>query len=83
MKCHSSATGKGRKENRRRIKACHNWLRQKLDCKAEKQGSLIINKPQSLRDANEKLFALNFPHCMPETLVTANQLQIKTIKLLD
>ncbi|WP_083502936.1 glutathione synthase [Bathymodiolus septemdierum thioautotrophic gill symbiont] len=44
---------------------------------AEKQGSLIINKPQSLRDANEKLFALNFPHCMPETLVTANQSQIK------
>jgi glutathione synthase len=36
---------------------------------AEKQGVLVVNKPQSLRDANEKLFAFNFPHCMPETRV--------------
>lgn len=45
---------------------------------AENKGVLVINKPQSLRDANEKLFALNFPHCMPKTLVSANQEQIKT-----
>ncbi|SFV87070.1 Glutathione synthetase [hydrothermal vent metagenome] len=45
---------------------------------AEKQGVLVVNKPQSLRDANEKLFALNFPHCMPKTLVSSNQVQIKT-----
>ncbi|CAC9581757.1 glutathione synthase [thiotrophic endosymbiont of Bathymodiolus puteoserpentis (Logatchev)] len=45
---------------------------------AEKQGVLIVNKPQSLRDANEKLFALNFPHCIPKTLVSSNQAQIKT-----
>lgn len=45
---------------------------------AEKQGTLIINKPQSLRDANEKLFALNFPQCLPKILVTANQTQVKT-----
>jgi glutathione synthase len=32
---------------------------------AEKQGVLVVNKAQSLRDANEKLFALNFPHCIP------------------
>ena len=43
---------------------------------AEKQGVLIVNKPQSLRDANEKLFILNFPHCMPKTRVSANQTQI-------
>ncbi len=37
---------------------------------AEKKGSLIANKPQSLRDANEKFFTLHFPQCCPETLVT-------------
>jgi glutathione synthase len=44
---------------------------------AEKNGVLVVNKPQSLRDANEKLFALNFPHCIAETLVSSNQEQIK------
>jgi glutathione synthase len=39
---------------------------------------LVVNKAQSLRDANEKLFALNFPHCIPKTLVSSNQTQIKT-----
>ena len=29
----------------------------------ESEGVLVINKPSSLRDANEKLFALNFPGC--------------------
>ena len=37
---------------------------------AEKEGVLVANKPQSLRDANEKFFTLNFPQCCPETLVT-------------
>lgn len=37
---------------------------------AEKKGVLIANKPQSLRDANEKFFTLNFPQCCPETLVS-------------
>lgn len=44
---------------------------------AENKGVLVVNKPQSLRDANEKLFALNFPHCMPKTLISSNQTQIK------
>ncbi len=44
---------------------------------AENKGVLVINKPQSLRDANEKLFALNFSHCMPKTLISTNQDQIK------
>lgn len=38
---------------------------------AEQRGSLVINRPQSLRDANEKLFALQFPQCIPPTLVSA------------
>jgi len=36
----------------------------------EHQGSLIINRPSSLRDANEKLFATHFPQCCTDTLVT-------------
>jgi len=39
---------------------------------AENSGVLVVNKPSSLRDANEKLFALNFPECIPETLVSSN-----------
>ncbi len=37
---------------------------------AEKQGVFVVNKPQSLRDANEKLFAAWFPQCCPPTVVT-------------
>lgn len=44
---------------------------------AEANGSLVINKPQSLRDANEKMYATWFPHCMAPTLVSAN---IHTLK---
>lgn len=39
---------------------------------AEKQGTLIVNKPQSLRDCNEKVFATDFPQCCPPVLITAN-----------
>ncbi len=38
--------------------------------RAEQQGTLIVNKPQSLRDFNEKVFATAFPHCTPPVLVT-------------
>lgn len=37
---------------------------------AEAAGVLIVNKPQSLRDANEKLFTVWFPQCCVPTLVT-------------
>jgi glutathione synthase len=40
--------------------------------KAEKAGSLIVNKPQSLRDCNEKIFATEFPDCCTPTTVSAN-----------
>ena len=39
---------------------------------AEDAGALIINKPQSLRDCNEKLFATQFPECCPEVLVSCD-----------
>ena len=45
--------------------------------KAEEKGTLIVNKPQSLRDANEKLFTNNFTDCMPPTLVSSQTEHIK------
>ena len=36
---------------------------------AEARGALVVNKPQSLRDANEKLFTSWFPQCCAPTLV--------------
>lgn len=44
---------------------------------AEQAGTLIINKPRSLRDANEKLFTHQFPHCTTPTLVSRNKEQFK------
>jgi len=37
---------------------------------AEQQGVLMVNKPQSLRDANEKLFTTQFNQCCTTTLVS-------------
>jgi len=37
---------------------------------AESQGVYVLNKPQALRDANEKLFTAWFPQCCANTLVT-------------
>jgi glutathione synthase len=44
---------------------------------AEAAGVLIVNKPQSLRDANEKLFTAWFPQCMPACLVTRDQSRLR------
>ena len=43
----------------------------------EQQGVLIVNKPGSLRDCNEKLFATNFPQCCPPLIVSADQTRLK------
>ena len=44
---------------------------------AEQQGTLVLNKPQSLRDCNEKLFATQFPQCCPPFLVSANKEKLR------
>ncbi len=44
---------------------------------AQKQGVLIVNDPQTLRDANEKLFITWFPQCIVSSLVTRNAEQIR------
>lgn len=38
--------------------------------RAEAAGCLIVNKPQSLRDANEKMYTSWFSQCCPPTMVT-------------
>ncbi|WP_286235325.1 glutathione synthase [Thalassotalea sediminis] len=45
--------------------------------RAEQNGTLIVNKPQSLRDCNEKLFTAWFPELTAKTLVTRNSQQIR------
>ncbi len=37
---------------------------------AEQRGTLMVNKPRSLRDANEKLFTTQFPQCCTPMLVS-------------
>ena len=44
---------------------------------AQKQGVLVVNDPQTLRDANEKLFISWFPDCTVATLVSSNAEQIR------
>ncbi len=43
---------------------------------AEREGCYVVNKPQSLRDANEKLFTAWFPQCCTDTLVTRNHARL-------
>ncbi len=44
---------------------------------AQAQGALVVNNPQSVRDANEKLFALHFPQCCPKSLVARDAKLLK------
>ena len=45
--------------------------------RAESLGAYVINKPRSLRDANEKLFTAWFPQCCAETLVARDPKRIR------
>ena len=44
---------------------------------AQRQGAMIVNDPQGLRDMNEKLGALAFPQCCPPTLVSRDAVALK------
>ncbi len=44
---------------------------------AEAAGVVVVNRPQSLRDANEKLYTAWFPHCCPTTLVSRDMNQLR------
>lgn len=44
---------------------------------AERRGVLVVNRPHGLRSANEKLFCISFPQCIPPTLVTSDRQRIR------
>lgn len=44
---------------------------------AEREGTLVVNRPQSLRDANEKVFTARFPQCTPPTLISRSAMQLR------
>lgn len=41
-----------------------------LEMAAAEGNTLVVNRPQALRDYNEKIFATHFPQCCPPVLVT-------------
>ena len=48
---------------------------------AEKAGSQVINRPASLRDANEKIYAQHFPQCCAPTLVARDMAALRSFVL--
>jgi glutathione synthase len=49
------------------------WLLER----AEDAGALVVNRPQALRDANEKAFISWFPQCAPPTLITGRMEELR------
>ncbi|HET7809858.1 MAG TPA: glutathione synthase [Steroidobacteraceae bacterium] len=45
--------------------------------RAELQGALVVNKPQGLRDMNEKVYTAWFPQCCAPTLITRSAADIR------
>jgi glutathione synthase len=45
--------------------------------RAELQGALVVNRPQGLRDMNEKVFTAWFPQCCAPTLITRDMADMK------
>jgi glutathione synthase len=43
---------------------------------AQEGGTLVVNAPRTLRDANEKVFTARFPQCCPPLLVTRSAADI-------
>jgi len=47
---------------------------------AERQGTLVVNRCDSLRNCNEKVFATHFPQCCPPVLVSADMARLKAFQ---
>jgi glutathione synthase len=45
----------------------------------DRSGTLVVNAPAGLREANEKLFALRFPEFIPETVVSADPAELADV----
>lgn len=48
--------------------------------RAELAGTVVVNRPASLRDINEKAYTAWFPECCPDTLVTRSMADLKAFK---
>jgi len=44
---------------------------------AQGHGVRVINDPRGLRDANEKVFSLHFPQCIPPTVIARDAAEIR------
>jgi len=44
--------------------------------RAESQGVLVVNRPQGLRDMNEKVYTAWFPQCCAPTLITRDMVEM-------
>lgn len=51
--------------------------------RAELEGVLVVNRPGSLRDINEKAFTAWFPQCCPRTLITRNMGEMREFLALE
>jgi glutathione synthase len=45
---------------------------------AEDRGLLVVNRPASLRDINEKAYTAWFPHCTPPNLISRSHEQLRS-----
>lgn len=48
--------------------------------RAELAGTLVVNRPASLRDINEKAFTGWFPDCCPTTLITRSMAELREFR---
>ncbi|MGQ0622796.1 MAG: glutathione synthase [Panacagrimonas sp.] len=44
---------------------------------AERQGAMVVNRPHSLRDCNEKVFIASFPQCTAPTLIARDEATLR------
>lgn len=45
---------------------------------AQREGVMVLNRPESLRDCNEKYFTTRFPELCPPTLIASDKAEIQT-----
>ena len=45
--------------------------------RAEEQGAMVVNRPQGLRDMNEKVYTAWFPQCCAPTLITRSMAEME------
>ena len=46
---------------------------------AQARGTLVVNRPGALRDANEKLYTAWFPRCMPADIGQSPSFRVQCV----